>query len=80
MQAEQVRRWLEDKRAGEARGRTSDVALPEPPAAWRQASALIAMLRSFAGWPVPPDEVRLREDAAAADAWMRLRAAYRRRA
>lgn len=79
MRAADVRRWLDNQRVAEARRLHLDGPIPDPEASWRQASSLLALLGRMIGWPVAPDSVRTREDAAAAQAWARVRAAFRRR-
>jgi hypothetical protein len=78
MQSADVRQWVDARRSLEAYERQSAGPAPPPDVAWRQAVALLALLGRMVGWPVLPDEIRRREDAAAADAWLRLRANYRR--
>jgi hypothetical protein len=80
MRAEDVRRWAEQRRAAEEAGRAADDGRPvDPHVSWRQALSLIALIGRSVGWPVPPDEVRRREDEQAASAWQRLRAVYGKR-
>jgi len=78
MQADDLRRWIESRRAADEHGRPA-ARLAEPAESWRQALSLIALVGRMVGWPVPPDEVRRREDSIAGQAWMKLRAGYRRR-
>jgi hypothetical protein len=80
MRAEDVRRWAEARRSAEEHELRSAGAAPEPQAAWLSALSLFSLLGRMVGWPVPPDPIREREDATAAQAWTKLRAAYRRRA
>ena len=80
MRAEDVRRWADNWRAAEERSRRSSEPSLEPAVTWRQALSLFALMGRLVGWPVEPDEIRRREDRSAAQAWMRLREAYRRRA
>jgi hypothetical protein len=78
MRADDVRRWVGARQAAEQRERLSASATPEPAVAWRQALSLFALVGRMVGWPIEPDPLRRREDAAAAEAWRRLRAAHRR--
>jgi hypothetical protein len=80
MKSEDLRRWVEGHRAAEQAGQAADDGRPvEPPVSWAQALSLLALLGRSIGWPVPPDEVRRREDEQAALAWERLRRTYRNR-
>jgi hypothetical protein len=75
----QVRRWMAARRAAEGYERRLAGPAAEPGVCWRRTLSLFALLGRMIGWPVPPDDLRRREDASAADAWLRLREAYRRR-
>jgi hypothetical protein len=80
MTSEDLRRWVEGHRAAEQAGQAADDGRPvEPSVSWAQALSLLALLGRSIGWPVPPDEVRRREDEQAALAWERLRRTYRNR-
>jgi hypothetical protein len=77
MRPEDLRRWVEGHRAAEEAGRAADDGrLVEPRVSWEQALSLLALVGRSIGWPVPPDEVRQREDERAASAWRRVRAVY----
>ncbi len=78
MRAEDARRFVEAHRAVEDCERRPGAAA-SPEACWQQALSLFALLGRMVGWPVEPDEIRRREDAAAAEVWARLRAAGARR-
>jgi hypothetical protein len=78
MQTEDIRRWIEARRFVEEHEQRS--AVPEAPeTSWRRALSLFALVGRMIGWPVPPDDIRRREDTTAQQAWMRLRDAYGRR-
>lgn len=77
MLARDLREWIGARRALEAYQRRSAVPASPPDVSWRQALSLLALVDKMIGWPVPPDEVRRREDAVAADAWRRLRTRYK---
>ena len=77
MLARDVREWIGARQALEALERRSAAPAPPPDVSWRQALSLLALVDRMIGWPVPPDAVRRREDAVAADAWRRLRTRYR---
>jgi hypothetical protein len=75
MQADELRRWVDARRATDEQERRT--ARPAGPAkSWQQALSLIALVGRMVGWPVPPDEVRRREDSSAGQAWTKLRAGY----
>jgi hypothetical protein len=81
MRADDARRWVAARCEAERReGQAKPEAPPDPAVSWARALSLMALLERMIGWPIEPDAIRRREDEAAADAWMRLRAAYRRRA
>ena len=80
MRGDDVRRWVDARRAVEECERRAGAAPPDPAVAWRQALSLIALVGRMVGWPVESDHIRRREDALAAEAWTRLRAGYKRRA
>jgi hypothetical protein len=77
MLARDVREWIEARRALEAHEHRSAAPALPPDVSWRQALSLLALVDRMIGWPVPPDAVRQREDAVAADAWRRLRGGFR---
>jgi len=79
MRAEDVRRWMEARRAVEELERRSAGPPPDPAVSWRQALSLFALVGRMVGWPVEPDGIRQREDASAVEAWTKLRAGYRGR-
>lgn len=72
---EDLRRWVEDKRAAEAREHEAarGGSLARDPV--RAALDLIAIAGRLYGWPIPPDAVRQREDELARERWARLRKA-----
>jgi len=73
-----LRRWIEDKRAAEARERSD--AHTDPPSgrdAIAQVLALISLYGRLHGWPPAEDEVSRREAAQMYDCWHRLRVAFR---
>jgi len=74
MRAGELRRWVEARRSVEEFERSAAAAGIPPGRAWEQALSLFALLGTMVGWPVAPDDVRRREEAAATDAWQRLRA------
>jgi hypothetical protein len=78
MDAPTLRRWLNGRRAAEARERAErDAAHPSPAQAWGQAMQLIAFASRRYGWPLPDDARSLDEDRLAYARWERLRAASR---
>jgi hypothetical protein len=73
-----LRRWLNGRRAAEARERAErGAAHPSPAESWRQALLLIAFASRRSGWPLPDDPRSLHEDGLAYARWERLRAAWR---
>jgi hypothetical protein len=74
----QLRRWVQDKRAAEARERLEARSAPPSGEAIAQALALVALYGRLHGWPAPEDEVTRREDAGLHERWRRLRIALRR--
>jgi hypothetical protein len=80
MRAEDMRRWAAARRSAEEHELRTAGPAPEPQDAWLGALSLFSLLGRMVGWPVAPDAIREREDATAAQAWTRLRAAYRRHA
>jgi hypothetical protein len=79
MRAGELRRWVEARRSVEEFERSAAAGAIPPGQAWEQALSLFALLGRMVGWPVAPDEVRRREEAASADAWKRLRAGLENR-
>jgi len=76
MQRDDLRRWVDGHRAAQQREREEAMATgARPAAAIASALALIALAGRLHGWPIPEDEVDVREDEAARSAWDRLRAA-----
>jgi len=65
---------VETRRAVEGFERSVAGGAIPPGQAWEQTLSLFALLGRMVGWPVAPDAVRRSEEAAAADAWKRLRA------
>lgn len=77
--ASRLRRWIQDKRAVEARERAeSRSAAAAPSDAISQALALVALYGRLHGWPATEDEVSRREDAQMYNRWHDLRIALRR--
>jgi hypothetical protein len=72
---EDLRRWVEDKRAAEAREREAARGSSFARDPIRAALDLIAIAGRLHGWPIPPDPVRQREDDLARERWARLRKA-----
>jgi hypothetical protein len=72
---EDLRRWVEDKRAAEAREREAVRGSSFARDPIRAALDLIAIAGRLHGWPIPPDPVRQREDELARERWARLRKA-----
>lgn len=81
MRPEDLRRWIADRRATEARERQEQRQTgPSPATAIAEALALIALAGRLHGWPPPEDPVGQQEDAAGYRQWDRLRAALGHRA
>jgi len=76
MADQDIRRWVEARRAAEAFELREAPPALDPQASWRHTLDLMALLGRMVGWPVPEDEVRRRENEAAAAAWDRLRRHY----
>lgn len=72
---ENLRRWVEDKRAAEVREREAARGGSFARDPVRAALDLIAIAGRLHGWPIPPDAVRRREDEIARERWSRLRRA-----
>lgn len=72
---EDLRRWVEDKRAAKARERQAARGGSFTPDAVQAALDLIAIAGRLHGWPIPPDPVKEREDELARERWARLRKA-----
>ena len=77
MRASDVRRWVEGRREAEARDLASLQPAGDAQRSWSQALALFALLGRMVSWPVPPDDIRRREDAEVASAWAKIRSASR---
>lgn len=74
MKAEDLRRWVADQRAAEARIRAEQREQgPQPQEAIASALSLIAIAGSLHGWPMPEDAVSRREDEEMYERWHRLR-------
>lgn len=73
---EDLRRWVEDKRAAEVRERQEARGGSFTRDPVRAALDLIAIAGRLHGWPIPPDPVRQREDELARERWNRLRRAF----
>jgi len=77
MRAEDLLRWVESRRAAEARERLETRnAGPSSSAAIQSALALVDLTGRLHGWPPPEDPVTLREDALAREPWARVRANF----
>jgi len=72
---EDLRRWVEDKRAAEERERQAARGGTFARDPIRAALDLIAIASRLHGWPIPPDAVRQREDELSRETWARLRKA-----
>jgi hypothetical protein len=73
MLAEELRRWIDSRRAGEARELAEK---PDPSQRPDEiALALIALAARLHGWPLPEDTARRRDVTDARGQWARLRAA-----
>jgi hypothetical protein len=71
---EQLRRWVEDRRAAERREHREQVGIvPSPAQSLVAALRLIALARRRHGWPSPTDPTAVAEDERAWAAWARLR-------
>jgi hypothetical protein len=75
MQRDEVRRWIESRRMVDEFDRCHAHSAPDPARCWQQSLSLIALVGEMIGWPVPPDDIRRRDDEIAAVAWRKLRAA-----
>jgi hypothetical protein len=74
-----LRRWVEDKRAVEARERAEARSTAAGGGdVIAQALALVALYGRLHSWPPNEDDVSRREDAEMYDHWYRLRVALRR--
>jgi hypothetical protein len=79
MRAEDLRRWVENQRAAEARVREEQRRRgPRPQEAIAGALDLTAVAARLHGWPLPEDDVSRREDERLYDCWHRLRQRLRR--
>jgi hypothetical protein len=80
MRADDLRRWIRDRQAGEERERKEARSTPNSPEeAIASALALVALFGRLHGWPIPDDPVSVREDALARTRWSKLRLALRER-
>ena len=70
---QELRRWVDDKRAAEEREREAvrGGSFARDPV--RAALDLIAVAGRIHGWPIPVDAVRRREDELARERWSNLR-------
>jgi len=76
MSNDDLRRWVNDRRAVAALERSEERSAPPAPAsAIAAALALIALSGRLHGWPSPDDPVSEREDEHARASWTRLRLA-----
>jgi len=76
MSHDDLRRWVNDRRAVAALERSEARAAPPAPAsAIAAALALVALSGRLHGWPGPDDPVSEREDERARATWTRLRRA-----
>jgi hypothetical protein len=76
MSNDDLRRWVNDRRAVAALERSEMRSAPPAPAsAIAAALALVALSGRLHGWPCPDDPVSEREDERARATWTRLRRA-----
>ena len=74
MLREEMRRWIDSRRAAERRERLEHaVSAVDSAASFEGAVDLIRLAARLHGWPLPEDEPRRRETELARDRWMRLR-------
>lgn len=79
MGAEDLKRWIESRRATDARERQEAARQgPSPASAIASALALVALFGRLHGWPAREDEVDRRENEEVRRQWARLRAFYGR--
>lgn len=80
MQPEELRQWVDSRRAAEERER-EEQRNRGIDRAWsvRSALALVAVAGRLHGWPLPEDETMRREDALMQESWVRLRSRHRGR-
>jgi Flp pilus assembly protein TadD len=71
--ASNLRRWVEDRRAVAARERAEARSTAPADSSIAQALALVALYGRLHGWPVPEDAISRREDAQAYDRWYMLK-------
>jgi hypothetical protein len=72
-----LRRWVDDRRAAAALERSEARSAPLAPAsAIAAALALVALFGRLHGWPAAADPVSEREDEQARENWNRLRRAF----
>jgi hypothetical protein len=74
MEAADVKRWAESRRAAERRELQADIAAPSPESAMAAALSLIALAGRLHGTPWPEDEHSRSEDDRVRQQWDRLRA------
>lgn len=80
MSNDDLRRWMNDRRAmAVVERREARSAPPEPGTAIAFALALVALSGRLHGWPVPDDPVSAREDDLARASWAKLRLALENR-
>jgi hypothetical protein len=72
-----LRRWVEDQRAGEERERQEAREKGLASNSIAAAFDLIDLAARLHGWPIPEDPVRRRDVELARDRWDRVRAALR---
>jgi hypothetical protein len=76
MSKDDLRRWINDRRAAAALERSEEGSAPPASAsAVAAALALVALFGRLHGWPSPDDPVSEREDEHARANWARLRLA-----
>jgi hypothetical protein len=75
---EDLRRWVEDWQAVDARLRDEARRKGPSPDAVAAALDLIATAGRLHGWPIPEDRVRQRDDEVGRERWARLRRAFGR--
>ena len=77
MEPQDLRRWVEGRRATEERERAEQRERGvDREWAVRSSLALNALFASLHGWPPPEDQVTAREDEQVRESWARVRAFY----